>query len=286
MDEEHIVEGSVEEEAPVVTHDMVVQSAPSPTLFHTDDPVEVAARAARTATVLNDVLKRQNMVVNIQGRDHVVVEGWQTVGVMLGVTPVTKWSRPVGNEDGDPVPTKYEVSQRTRKRNGDVIESTYEVEGYDWEARVEARTLDGRVIGAGEAMVSRKEHTWAKRDDYALRSMAITRASSKALRGVLGFVVTMAGYAPTPAEEMPEEYRLPFGPEAVETTNAIRAVTYLMDGDVDATGRLMTVVQEDFGYHPQAVIRGMVQAARILRDEVRAKDQPAEEEGKDEEAGD
>jgi hypothetical protein len=35
--------------------------------------------------------------------------------------------------------------------------------------------------------------------------MAQTRATSKALRQPLGFVMTLAGYAATPAEEMPRE---------------------------------------------------------------------------------
>jgi hypothetical protein len=65
--------------------------------------------------------------------------------------------------------------------------------------------MDGRTIGAAEAMCSRNEHTWAKREDYALRSMAQTRATSKSLRGPLGFIVALAGYATTPAEEMPAD---------------------------------------------------------------------------------
>ena len=53
-------------------------------------------------------------------------------------------------------------------------------------------------------MCSRGERTWAKRDDYALRSMAQTRAISKAMRGPLGFVMTLAGFEATPLEEMPD----------------------------------------------------------------------------------
>ncbi len=63
--------------------------------------------------------------------------------------------------------------------------------------------MDGRVVGSAEAMCSRSETTWANRDDYALRSMAQTRATSKAMRQPLGFVMALAGFDPTPAEEMP-----------------------------------------------------------------------------------
>jgi methylglyoxal synthase len=50
----------------------------------------------------------------------------------------------------------------------------------------------------------RSEKTWARRDDYALQSMAQTRATSKALRLPLGFVMQIAGYDATPAEEIRE----------------------------------------------------------------------------------
>jgi len=78
-----------------------------------------------------------------------------------------------------------------------------------WEARVEARTRDGALVGAAESECLRAESKWADRDDYALRSMAQTRATSKALRQPLGFVVALAGYAVTPAEEMPDDLERP-----------------------------------------------------------------------------
>ena len=71
---------------------------------------------------------------------------------MVGVTPHTVWSRPLPTGDG-------------------------------WEARAEARTLDGRVVGSAEAMCSAQERTWARKEDQEIRSMAQTRAMSKALAG-------------------------------------------------------------------------------------------------------
>ena len=46
---------------------------------------------------------------------------------------------------------------------------------------------------------------WDKADEYAVRSMAQTRAASKALRMPLGFVMTLGGYEATPEGEMPRE---------------------------------------------------------------------------------
>ena len=135
-------------------------------LFRTDNPAEVLQRAQETADALMPMVRSKGLVANIQGRDHLRVEAWTTLGAMLGVTPVCQWTRKLDN---------------------------------GWEARVEARTLDGRVIGAAEAECLRAESTWKDRDDYALRSMAQTRATSKALASVLRALVlttatTVAGF--------------------------------------------------------------------------------------------
>jgi len=148
-------------------------------LFGTDDPSEVVRRATSVANELKNVLRDQRLISNISGKEHVRVEGWTLLGTMLGVFPVCEWTRKLDN---------------------------------GWEARVEARTLSGAVVGAAEAECLRSENQWKSRDDYALRSMAQTRATSKALRQPLGFVVSLAGFDPTPAEEMPREQRGDGGP--------------------------------------------------------------------------
>ena len=149
--------------------------APTSTLFGTNNPGDVVVQAAAVARTLEDVVRRQNLIVRIGQSEHVRVEGWTFLGTMLGVFPVVEWTRPVLEDE---------------KTVG-------------WEARVEARTKAGDVVGAAEAECLRSERTWKGRDDYALRSMAQTRAVSKALRLPLGFVMQLAGFNPTPAEEMP-----------------------------------------------------------------------------------
>lgn len=139
------------------------------TLFGTNDPVKVVEMASGVASALSKVIDDRELFSNISGRKHVRVEGWTLCGSMLGVFPVCIWTR--------------------------------QVEG-GWEARVEAKLRDGSVVGAAEAQCTRSEKTWANRDDYAIRSMAQTRATSKALRLPLGFIVSMGGYEATPAEEM------------------------------------------------------------------------------------
>lgn len=153
------------------------------TLFGTDDPVGVMERAAKVAQTLEGLLRKQDLVVRIGQSDHVRVEGWTLLGSMLGVFPVVEWTRPV--MEGD-----------TR---------------IGWEARVEARTRHGETVGAAESECLRSERSWRGREDYALKSMAQTRAVSKALRLPLGFVMQIAGFSPTPAEEMPRSSELPRG---------------------------------------------------------------------------
>jgi hypothetical protein len=136
------------------------------------DPELALARIVKIADELSRTIRAQKLAVPIAGGEHVLVEGWTLLGTLLGVYPVLVWSRKL--DDG-------------------------------WEARVEARTLDGRIVGAAESECLRNERRWAKADDYAIRSMAATRATSKALRQPLGFVMSLAGFDVTPAEELPAD---------------------------------------------------------------------------------
>jgi len=141
-------------------------------LFGSTDPVEVIEKAVKVADALKSVIASKGLVKNIQGREYVEIAGWQTLAAMLRLTSVCEWSRPLEN---------------------------------GFEARVLVQSPEGSIIGSAEAQCTREERTWKNRDDYALRSMAQTRATAKALRSVLGFVVVLAGYKDTPAEEMPGE---------------------------------------------------------------------------------
>lgn len=198
---------AIDSTAEEIGQELVHVPMPAPTtLFRTEDPSEVLERATKVANVLKGVITQQQLAKRINNRDHVLVEAWTTLASMLGVSGVLVWSRRIEPMTEYPVEViHYEyVTDNGRRVKREKGRSNYVVKGWDWEARVEVHTPDGRVIGAAEAMCSRGEHTWATREDFALRSMASTRAMSKALRGPLGFVVVLAGYNPTPAEEMGE----------------------------------------------------------------------------------
>ena len=149
-----------------------IELAPPATLYGTHEPSLIAHRAKEQAEVLAAVIRSQKLSKRLGGtKEHVYIEGWTFLGSMLGVFPVTVWTRRLD-------------------------------EGRGWEARVEARTLQGQIVGAAEAMCSAEEPNWKGKPDYALRSMAQTRATSKAMRMPLSFVMVLAGFEATPAEEI------------------------------------------------------------------------------------
>ena len=258
-------------EAGEVSRDLVRRGVGAPpersSLFGTDDPVQIIRKSAEVAGALKDVLAKQNMISKISGRDHVKVEGWQTTGVMLGVSARVAWSRPYCDPvSGEPVVSDYEVVEFNKKTQ---VERRFHVTGHSWEARVEVVRADGEVIAAGEAMCSRNESTWAKRDDFSLRSMAQTRATSKALRGVLGFIVTMAGYEASPAEEMPPEQAAPSAGAAAsdelsQTLN--RALAYMLGEGPRVDAVRTAMIAQAGGYLSAPMSQGALFAVKAYRD--------------------
>lgn len=136
-------------------------------------PEIVLAEAAKAASALRDVIERKDKKVVINGKTFLQFEDWQTLGRFYGVTAAAR-------------ETTYIEQGRVR--------------GY--ECHAEAIRADGQVISAAQAMCMDDESKWSDKPLFQLRSMAQTRAQAKALRNVLAWVVVMAGYAPTPAEEM------------------------------------------------------------------------------------
>lgn len=156
---------------------VVVEQGPAPevhvqSLFDLG-PRDKIAYATEVANVLKDVIKQQKLSVRIGPNEYVKSEAWATMGTILGILP----------------------------KEANVIES----ENGDFIAYVElVRQADGKVVGGGSALCGVDEKRWAGADRYARRSMAVTRATGKAYRLAFAWIMTLAGYQPTPAEEMPE----------------------------------------------------------------------------------
>lgn len=136
-------------------------------------PADVIRKASEIASELSKIIIRRKLFTLIQGKKHVWVEGWTTLGAILGVMPVEEWARPTAD-------------------------------GFGFEARVQLFRSDGTVCGGASAQCTTEETKWQGRDSYAVRSMAITRATGKAFRLSFAWIMKLAGYEALPAEEADE----------------------------------------------------------------------------------
>jgi len=156
----------------------IVEVAPRVELgvIRADGPKELVKVATEAADALASVIAAKKLFSTINGRQYVRVEGWTTLATMMGCLP-------------------REVAV-TRDEKG-TYTATVEL----------VRMGDGAVLTRASAECGMDEPTWAKRADYARRSMAVTRATSKACRIAFSWVMVLAGYEATPQEEIPEQER-------------------------------------------------------------------------------
>jgi len=136
-------------------------------------PTEIIENGVAIANQLKRIVESASLVKNISGKKYVMAEGWTTLGAMLSVFPQVEWTR------------RMELGA-----------------GYAWECRV-LLVKDGKTLSSAEAMAASSEGAPWARNEYSVRSMAQTRATGKAFRLAFSWVMTLAGFEPTPAEEMP-----------------------------------------------------------------------------------
>lgn len=141
--------------------------------------VTLVQGAREMANALADVIERQHLAVVIQGRKYVRIEGWTTLAVMLGVM-----AREVSTVEQDGIYTA--TVELVRMSDGACI------------SRASAE------CGSDDELDRYGKPVWANRPRYARRSMAQTRATGKACRLAFSWIMALAGYEPTPAEEMPD----------------------------------------------------------------------------------
>ena len=160
-------------------------------------PPDTILENARTAAkALVSVVSQKKNPVIMNGEQYLEYEDWQTCGQFYGYTV----------------------------RTGEAV--MVEIDGVKG-AKAQADLIDiktGMYLGGAEAYCMRDEERWNTRPKYEwqgegenrkrvkvgdevvpwfqLASMAQTRAGAKAFRNRLAWVVVLAGYRPTPAEEM------------------------------------------------------------------------------------
>lgn len=156
--------------------ELVVVDAVSTSVEIVREPAIVLSEAAKAATALKDVIKKKAKPVIINGEQFLEFEDWQTLGRFYG------------------------YSVRTHDSTSIELDG---VKGF----RAIADLLDnaGNVVGGAESFCMRDEPKWKDRPSFQLASMAQTRAGAKAFRSKLSWVAVLAGYRPTPAEELDGE---------------------------------------------------------------------------------
>ena len=148
------------------------------------EKVKVATNVANT---LAPLVKEQGLTVkglNKQKKEaeYVMVEGWEVLGTFLGIAPVTTTIAEIKNDKGRIVGYRARATlyQNAIVRNDEIV--------------------GGNIIARAEAQANRDGF---QKDLFAIESMAQTRALGKAYRMGLGWIMKLAGFEGTFAEDMP-----------------------------------------------------------------------------------
>lgn len=156
------------------------------------------------ANQLKDLVVDNKLYTNIKGKNYVNVEGWQIAGAFMGIFPIVE-----------------------------NVENLSDGVNYKYRAEVSLQDKEGRKVGHGVAICTNKESGKKNFDEYAVASMAQTRAVGKAFRMNIGWLLKVAGYETTPAEEMDvieaEEANVVAKEKAEENLERVKAIAKLRE---------------------------------------------------------
>jgi len=161
------------------------------------------AKSDETLDLAKDLakfIKDNKLSTQVQGKEFVNVEGWQYAGSRLGIVPIVEHVINVSSDQE----IKYQAK----------------VTLFDMRSQ--------HTVGAGFAICSNKESGKKFYQEFAIASMAQTRAIGKAYRNILAWIIRAAGYEPTPAEEMEYTGNVPTpaaAPAVTEPAPVMRAMT-------------------------------------------------------------
>lgn len=131
------------------------------------------AEVLEMATVLKNYIVHQRLYTYIKGKNYAHVDGWQFAGFLSGMTAA--------------------VEEETNLSNDKEIK---------WKVRARLYQGNEQTPHVGVAICSNKETSKKSFDEYAVLSMAQTRAIGKAYRNRIGWIMKLAGYESSPSEEM------------------------------------------------------------------------------------
>jgi hypothetical protein len=158
------------------------------------------AKSDETLDLAKDLakfIKENKLSTQVQGKEFVNVEGWQYAGSRLGIVPIVEHVINVSSE--------HELKYQAK------------VTLFDMRSQ--------HTVGAGFAVCSNKEAGRKFYQEFAIASMAQTRAIGKAYRNILAWIIRAAGYEPTPAEEMEYSGNVPAGETPAASNSASPAAS-------------------------------------------------------------
>ncbi len=138
-------------------------------------PAELVKRSQDAIAAVKPVVQKHYMD-RIDGKQYLKVAGAQAMATALGYTTGTSTCRYVPAEDG--IPGR-------------------------WEA-VATVMLQGVVVATGISAVFDDERGWGRKPHFARMGMASTRATGRALKGVMGWATALVGAEGSLSEEMPD----------------------------------------------------------------------------------
>lgn len=205
-------------------------------------PDVVLEEAQRAAAALKRVIDAKPNKVMFGTEQYIEHEDWQTVGRFYGLAEQIIWTRPVelGSAAG------WEArAEAIHVASGRVVASAEAMclndeekwrarPKYEWHYALKGGGTQADDPGPGGIVWEdnprnpgrkrpKKERVLVGEEavpQFQLRSMAQTRAGAKALRNALGWVVVLAGYKPTPAEELDTRHEPQAPPRAAEPVDA------------------------------------------------------------------
>jgi len=155
---------------------IVADAPPGGVIVSPAEQHQSLSAASALATSVARIIEEKGLSRRFGASDkaHVFVEGWLTISRVQNEQPHTR------------------IEDVTRDADGNEL----------IHARAWITDAKKQVVSEADAYVSTDEPNWRNRPFYARASMAQTRAIAKAMRLRHAWVMVLAGFAPTPAEEM------------------------------------------------------------------------------------
>lgn len=171
--------------------------------------------------VLKKYIDDNKLFTQIQGNKHAHADAWKFTALSFGLTPiiqdperidkgamVTTLFEPFTNKYGKKDIRPFISTIQHESITADMLEKAirkYQSDFYNYKCICELVNIQtGTIMGRGEGRCSNQELNKVEWKEYAVSSMAQTRAIGKAGRNLFGFIMNEAGFEATPAEEVDE----------------------------------------------------------------------------------